>query len=846
MVLIDGKSVSKRSTVAEPGANGARIQDGMSTSVGPPTATMLGLPSGGMPGFAGMGAMGAMGMGAAAGMNPMGGGMNPMAAGMPGMAAMAGAMGGMGGGMGGGMPAGMGGNMGGGGGGGFDFFAHMAAAARMQAAMFKAMRGDESDDEEEEAPAKKARLEEEGPAFDKDALAALAQKAGDVPGVPALQGASTLPVGTFSSGGSQSSSAPALMQQPPSSALEVASAALPASANGAGRGTLKAAAPSSAAPEQMEAVGARSQDSASAAAIPVSAAAPAASPEAPPSAADASAPEGKLQAAEPRPVRVQLSLAPPEKKKDAASVSNLLQQVQSNVARGREADGKVSVQAFSIGIGAAPTSAGAAAAGGLPRPSPAAPALLLSPFDALCKRLEDEPVPPANRRAVEQEVMDMLPSLEPLRATELIVRVQAAEGLRSVELLEAIVQVLLPSVAKYNSPHLTRVLCALSTWATESAGGVEEFKATRLTDRCRAFFTACAGELALRLMDVVPQNLAQIATALSAVGHVEARLYSALARAAVARSERFLPQELISLGVAFDKAGFLHTPLFETMAKAMKAGVREVVQTDLVKGLMVLARAGVRDEELGQVVGDLAGNKETCDLTAYELCSLGWAFCTLGLYHEALFRALVQLMEGSPVVQADLLCMLYEIHSALVAFRPDKYKAYKLPTDIVQGLREQYRKHRGGKMRSESRMDRSVEKTQKEVGEKLARVLEGSVHMQYQVPQGFAVDVAVVDRKKVLVAVEIDGPHTTLQSLDPQLHSQALQVPRLRGDVMLKRRILQQNGFHISTFDEAAWKAMEESKELLCSADWHPFPVRQSGSQAHGGRGEVRPASGQC
>merc|ERR1712003_228584 len=245
------------------------------------------------------------------------------------------------------------------------------------------------------------------------------------------------------------------------------------------------------------------------------------------------------------------------------------------------------------------------------------------------------------------------------------------------------------------------------------------------------FFTASATELALRLMDVVPRDLSQIATALSSVGHVDARLYGSLARAAVARSERFTPQEIVARGLAFDRAGFFHTALLEAIGKAIRNNIMEVPPRDLLRAMLVLGRAGVRDHELGQVVGELLSKRHQHDFTAEELCAFAWAFCTLGMYHDAMFRAVLVAMEDATVVSSETLCMLYEMHMALAAFRHDLYNKYELPADTVQSLRDHYKKHRGGKLR-EQKIDRATERVQKDVVSSLGRVASCSCQKQYQ------------------------------------------------------------------------------------------------------------------
>eukprot|EP00927_Polykrikos_kofoidii_P049767 TRINITY_DN43780_c0_g1_i1.p1 TRINITY_DN43780_c0_g1~~TRINITY_DN43780_c0_g1_i1.p1 ORF type:complete len:832 (-),score=195.94 TRINITY_DN43780_c0_g1_i1:81-2576(-) len=813
MVLIDGKASVKRSQVREPGANGSRVEEGLEAGVGPPTAAMLGLQGG---------------------MGPFGVGLNAAAMGGASM-------------------------------GNFDFFAHMAAAARMQAAMFRAMQGE--DEEEEEAPAKRAKLEDEGPAFDKDALQRLAKQAaerreeqsqqhmppslglnmshgggsascvgvhggatsGDVAKVAAVWGPAGAGAGMHAVPPCYEVAAPS-----PSPAVSPShpAAVLPARPEASisrqpeqtppeeqARGSEKkrfdepSPEPSTRAPPPEDEVRSNIQ--------PTQASAPGSETSQDP--ALVQAPEtrerkkdiGQLQSLEPR-----------EKKKDATSVASLLQQVQSNVARGRAVGAKtqeppVTVQSFTIGGGGGSSASAGPCPGRIQTASSGCTLL-----DAISRRLEDGSVFGESRKAVENEILDMLPNLEPLRAVDLLMRVYTCEALKTVEFLENIIQVLMPVLAKFNSPHLTRVLSTTATWAVATCGGEEDMKLSKLSDCIKDFFTACATELSLRLMDVVPRDLAQIATALSSVGHIDARLYGSLARAAVARSERFTPQEIVALGVAFDKAGFVHTALFEIVAKVMRINVKEISHRELLKGIIALAKAGIRDEDLGQVVGEMLAKKALLDnmegpyedpnfFSADELCAMAWAFCTLGLYHDDMFRGVFRSMEDAAVVPGETLCQLYEIHVMLVGLRHDLYKPYELPADTVHSLREHYKKHRGGRMR-DYRLDRATEKLHKDVAAALVRVFDSSTQAQYQTTIGFAADVAALKGKansEVAVLIEIDGPHTLVQSLDPQGSLQVTQNFRVRGDVLLKRRVMQQNGFHMAVFSEETWRSLEDGRE---------------------------------
>eukprot|EP00928_Gymnodinium_smaydae_P025517 TRINITY_DN20294_c0_g1_i2.p1 TRINITY_DN20294_c0_g1~~TRINITY_DN20294_c0_g1_i2.p1 ORF type:complete len:838 (-),score=163.57 TRINITY_DN20294_c0_g1_i2:114-2342(-) len=719
-----------------------------------------------------------------------------------------------------GMGMGMGMSMG-----NFDFFAHMAAAARMQAAMFRAMQDDDDDDDEEEAPAKKAKVEDEG-AFDKDALHRLAQAA-DSKGEPLMPARQPpLPPPPLQ----VDQARPATPVAAPSSidAPSLATSSSPSSRKSAsmkesskrGAEEEKRLAKPTQAPKKEAAKEKRDkkekkEKKKKAKSSSSSSDEETMSDDGAPSSEEASVPlkskkRARAQDASPDVQREskearESAADPPEKKKDASSVASLLQQVQSNVARGRAAGAQKEPRdlrhAFGIGAGASATG-NSVGKGGL--------------LNTLLRRLEEGDSSTETRSTVQQEVLETLTTVEPLRANDLLVRVHAVEVLRTDKFLDDVMRVLKPSLSKFNSPQLTRLLAILAVWAVAAHGGDEDEKAPKLPERCQDFFSAAAAELSVKLMDIIPRDLSQIGSALASVGHFDARFFGSLARAAVARSDRFTPQEIIVLSHAFDKAGYVNTALCEALAKTLRTSLKDVSEGELVRGMTVLARAGVRDEELGKAVGAAVLKPEAHALSAEELCALAWTFCTLGMYHDAMFRTVFRTMKETAAMSNETLCQLYEVHAALRLFRPDLYKRYELKGETVQSLRDHYKKCRGGPARN-PRLQRDTERVHKDVVATLERVMAGVAHLQHQLPTGFAVDVAVGGSKKdidsPMLVVEIDGSQTLLQTLDTQAPPHVSQEFRARGDILLKRRILQQIGLRLVVLNEELWRSLEDSRE---------------------------------
>lgn len=455
---------------------------------------------------------------------------------------------------------------------------------------------------------------------------------------------------------------------------------------------------------------------------------------------------------------------------------------------------------------------------------------MVNPWEALLGRIEAAAAAAAattsssafsteQRRAVEREVLETLPKLEARRAAELVVRVHSADGLRTEALLDGIGRSLTLLVPRFGSPDLTRLTAAAAAWALEIAGDVDENR-LRLSDPMRSFFNAVAAEVSLRLMDVAPGDLARIASSLASLGLGDARLFASIARAAVARNDRFMPSELVALVAAFDQARYYQTSLFEALAKCLKLHIKDTAPKDVVSGMRLLAACGIRDEELGKAVGEsLPKRAGAGGLSAEDFCTLAWTFCALDLHHDKLFRAVFRALEDASVVATEALCQLYEIHLALKAFHQDSYGGYELEDGTVQSLREHYRKHKGGGNRA-VRLERSSERVHADVAELLKDVLDASVSTSPQMALGFTVDVAATKRRSSssspFIFVEIDGPHSLVRSLDPMDAAGsfgAAQASRVKGAAALKRRVLQRHGFRLGVVNEDEWRTMSTSRE---------------------------------
>jgi len=392
-------------------------------------------------------------------------------------------------------------------------------------------------------------------------------------------------------------------------------------------------------------------------------------------------------------------------------------------------------------------------------------------------------------------------------------KVVQAEQLRTPDFLDELSKVLLSLIPKFNSPNLTRLTAAFADWVVVTSGGADEGR-LRLTETLRSFFAAVSTEVSLRLMDVAPGDLCRIATALASVGLGGVRLFASLARAAVARHDRFTPEELVNLVCAFDKARFFHTALFEALARCLKMNFKEIAAKDVTRGMPALAMCGIRDEELGQVIGEhLPKKAPSGTLSAQEFCSLAWTLCALDLHNDKLFRAVFRALEDAAVVASETLCQLYEIHLTLKAFHQDSYSAYELEDDTVKSLRDHYKKHKGGCGRN-FKLERNSERIHSDVADIVREVVDGSISTSHQTTLGFSVDVAVTRSRSssAFMFIDIDGPHSLVRSLDPTDNAAVGHTARIRGAMILKRRVLQKHGFRMAVITEDEWRTLDDDR----------------------------------
>lgn len=510
--------------------------------------------------------------------------------------------------------------------------------------------------------------------------------------------------------------------------------------------------------------------------------------------------------AEARPVR--------SAKKDTSSVANILQHVQDNVARGkasgvRRSEAMSLSQVFSIGSEQAAAGPGFGGSGG---------SVGSGSYEELLHRLSNWKAVEEGPRALEKEVLAVLPKMEPSRVPEVVCRAQEADGLRNGRFLDEICEVLArpPSViARLTSAQLTRCLVTLVAWAL-LVSSVDEACAPELSGALKGCFAAIAREMSLQLMEATPLDLSQTASSFASVGLRDTALFSSLARVVAARWERFSSKELLATLEAFELVRFVHTGLFEVLARFLRGHVRQLPVSELNRGVRILSSCCLRDDELGHLIGVELPKKAREDEATEDFCGLAWHFCALGFCHEELFRSAFSALRDM-LVGSDTLCRLFEIHTVLRLFHADTYEHFRLEDDTVQSLREHYKKHRG--KRGSQKLSRSAEKLHDEVASVLRDVLDGwSVQRQHQTPCGLLVDLAAMRRKGSApgLCVEIEGPQSLVSCLDaaadrtPAEREKPRDCDRLRGPVLMRRRVLQQSGLALAVIPEDLWRSLED------------------------------------
>ncbi|CAE8640791.1 unnamed protein product, partial [Polarella glacialis] len=164
-------------------------------------------------------------------------------------------------------------------------------------------------------------------------------------------------------------------------------------------------------------------------------------------------------------------------KNDVSSVASILSLAQANLTRGKVREQYVDKsslqQAFTIGGGASGGTAAAASGGGTGSGTSAA-------LEAVYQKLEAAEGNSESHKELQKEFVAVLPRIEVAKVAELMGRAAVAigavegriPGWASSLFLDEVLRALLASgLSRFGSPHLAKVLGALSAWTASAAGG---------------------------------------------------------------------------------------------------------------------------------------------------------------------------------------------------------------------------------------------------------------------------------------------------------------------------------------------------------------------------------------
>lgn len=482
-------------------------------------------------------------------------------------------------------------------------------------------------------------------------------------------------------------------------------------------------------------------------------------------------------------------------KRDTTSVTSILQRVQANAKRCRVTEPEESAVTRASGSAAA-----------------------VSVEDELASRIEactDHNI--GERQLVEEAALVAISRSDPGRVVEIVSRLHSSVAMRNRSMLRAVARELKASTNRMAIVALIRVLGVLVQWWSDVKEDLTESGDDDLdvTTDLRTLCTSACAELAPRLMDIVPKDLAHIAVTASTIHSMDERFSLALARAAIARVERFVPEDLVAVADAFGRCSIYHRSFHCEIIRHLQPHLFRMQLRDAIRVVHVLALSCTRDPRF---VGDVC-DRAVQDLLQgdgvgpHELCWLLWSSCCLGFYHKDLFRhtfALLQMCFNS--LDNETLCHAYESHLTLIAFRKDAYKNFALGAEVVKAWRSQYMKNRGGALRGKQTLVKGSEKIHREVVDLLRTIVEDSVSRQFVSESGLAVDVAVTRRRgaSVVAAIELDGPHSMELDISASTPST---VYRVRGPVLLKRHLLQKQGLQVGVFSEELWRCLVDNRD---------------------------------
>mmetsp|Transcript_58433 Transcript_58433/g.139405 ORF Transcript_58433/g.139405 Transcript_58433/m.139405 type:complete len:847 (-) Transcript_58433:143-2683(-) len=416
------------------------------------------------------------------------------------------------------------------------------------------------------------------------------------------------------------------------------------------------------------------------------------------------------------------------------------------------------------------------------------------------------------------DIVGRLGSFTAEQIADLLNKMDGLTDLHTAEFLGDLSKALTPRLGDFTSTQFSSLMSVFMLWSLDAVPPAKRKSRTpargsgSLPELCRAFFTAAASEMSLRLMEFAPHELNCCMAAFVAVGFIEYKLFTSVGRAVLARHGSFGSQQLAALLSLLSELRLVHLDLLHAVGQFVATRVKEVRRLDTLRVLRAFAKCNVRHDALCQAVGNeiverIQEKGADSGWKVEDLCEVAWVFCVLQTYHEPLFRLMLKQLEQTPKVATDALCMLYECHLVLDSEHKEAYAKYRIEHDKAQALLDHYKEHR-----KDSR--RCSETQRSEVASVLKTLVEGSVHVAHRTSTGLLVDVAALRKKTSsdgFIHIEMDSPMTVVRPLDQDEAAAPSLI--MEGPVALKRRLLQKHGLHVITVRESEWRELADSRD---------------------------------
>lgn len=498
-------------------------------------------------------------------------------------------------------------------------------------------------------------------------------------------------------------------------------------------------------------------------------------------------------------------------KKDEDSVQKMMERLQGNVEQTKQAvavGGVPQHNAQMRAAGFAPGGPGFMDGGGLFGAMPQSRADV--EFQALIQRMQTVQSP-EDVENVGREVLIRFPAFSPQQASELLQKVDSASGLQHDDFLAELCRLLIPRLKEFTSGQFTSMTSTLASWSADMRGDRKK-RGGRFTELSKMFFQAASTEMSSRLMEFAPHEINCCLAAFVSVGFNEHRFFASVGRAALARHSSFAPVQLTALLAILSEMRLVHGDLFNAAATFLSARAKELRPVDIIRVLRSYAKCGVQHQGLCRAISDevVARVKEKGFGTTFkceDLVEISWALIVLQHYHEALFRMMLRSLERQPDITVDALIQLYEWHLALESEYKDQYSRYSIDPDNVDELVRHYKEYRKDERRCS-------EKQRNDVASVLKSLVDGSVHVNHRSSLGLLVDVAALRKRSStdgFVHVDLDSNVTSVRSLDQDDVAAAQFV--IEGPVALRRRILIKSGLRLVTVRESEWRELDDSKD---------------------------------